>query len=92
MPERDRQRGDGVVVVDQAVELGPLGARLLDRIADHDEARRHDLHVLARAAGLFHAAFHVGIEFAPGGDVARRGEDRLGGFGGELAAGSDAPA
>ena len=43
--------------------------------------------MLGRAAGLRHAGFHVGIEFAPGGDVARRGKDRLGGFGRELAAG-----
>ncbi len=57
------------------------------RVADDDEAGRHDLHMVARPAGLFHAAFHVGIEFAPGGDVARRREHRLRGFGGELAAG-----
>ena len=43
--------------------------------------------MLGRAAGFRHAAFHVGIEFAAGGDVARRREHRFGGFGRKLAAG-----
>ena len=45
--ERDRERGDGAGVMDEAVELGPLGARLLDRVADHDEAAGQDLEVVA---------------------------------------------
>ena len=43
--------------------------------------------MVARAAKLFHAALHVGIECPADGDVALRGEHRLGGFGRELAAG-----
>ncbi len=87
MTERDRERRDGVGVIDEAVELLPLGARLLDGVADHDKTRRQNFHVLARAAEFFHAAFDVGVEFAAGGKIALRGEHRLRGFGRKLAAG-----
>ena len=36
--ERDRERADGISIVHEAVELGALRARLLDRVADNDEA------------------------------------------------------
>ena len=47
--------------------------------------------MVAGAAGLLHAAFHVGVKFATGGNVARRGEHRLRGFGRKLAAGIGSP-
>ena len=85
--ERDRQRGDGVGVVHLAVEQVALLLRLLLGLAEHDEARRHDRHVLGIAAGLLHAALHVGAERLAGLHVRQRGEHHLGGLGGELAAG-----
>jgi hypothetical protein len=50
------------------------------RVACDDEAGRQNLHVLARAAKLFHAAFHVGIKRLAGGEVALRREHRFGSF------------
>ena len=70
MAERDRQRGDGVGVMHEAVELGALGARLLHGVADHDEAGRQDLEVVAGAPGLLRPAFHVGVERAPDREAA----------------------
>ncbi|MET3591510.1 hypothetical protein ABID26_000889 [Mesorhizobium shonense] len=87
MAERDRQRGDAALVVDQAVELCPLGARFLDAVADDDESARQDLDVVARAAEFFCAALHIGEEAPAGCKVGRRREDHLGGFGGQLAPG-----
>ena len=66
--ERDRQRGDGVVVVNEAVEPRPLGARLLHRVADHDEAGRQNFQMIARTSGLLGAGFDVGVELAPSGE------------------------
>ena len=43
--------------------------------------------MVARAADLLHAALHVGVELAPGREVALRREHGFGGLGGELAAG-----
>ena len=60
--ERDRQRGDGAVVVHQAVQLRPLLARLVQRIADHDEGAGQDLQMVGVAAQLRHAALDVGVE------------------------------
>jgi len=40
MAERDGERGNGVGVVDQAVEFLPLRLGLFDRVADHDETCR----------------------------------------------------
>ena len=83
--ERDRQRSDGVGVVHLAVEQVALLLRLLLGFAQHDEAGRHDRHVLGIAAGLLHAALHVGAKRLAGLHVRQRGEHHLGGFGGELA-------
>ena len=83
--ERDRQRGDGVGVMHEAVELGALGARLLHGVADHDEAGRQNLEVVAGAPGLLRAALHVGVERAPHREAGLRGEDGLRGLGRELA-------
>jgi hypothetical protein len=41
--ERDRQRGDGAVVMHEAVELRALLLALLDAVADHDEGAGQDL-------------------------------------------------
>ena len=48
--------------MDQRVEHRPLLARLLERVADDDEAAGQNLHVVRVAPELRHAAFHVGIE------------------------------
>src|SRR5262249_56077267 len=57
--ERDRQRGNGVVVVNEAVEPRPLGARVLYRVADHDEAGGQNFHVVAGTSSLLGAGFGV---------------------------------
>ena len=42
--------------------------------------------MFARTPELFHAALQVGVERAPGGEIALRGEHRLGRLGGKLPA------
>ena len=85
--ERDRQRANGVCVVHEAVELRPLGARLLHGIADDDEAAGKDFQMVARASGFFRPAFHVGIKLLPHSEARLRSEHRFRRFGRKLAAG-----
>ena len=62
--------------------------RLLDRVADHDEAARQDLDVLRIAPEPRSAALDVGVDSAcASARPAAAGEDHLGGLGGELPAG-----
>src|SRR5262249_728784 len=89
--ERDRERGDGVIVVNEAVEPRPLGARLLYRVADHDEAGRQNLQVITGTSGLLGAGLDVGVELAPGGEVRLRREHGFRCFRRELAAGLRGP-
>ena len=60
--ERDRERGDGAVVMDQAVEQRALRLGLLDAVADDDEGAGQNLEMFGIAADLLHAALDVGIE------------------------------
>ena len=88
MAERDRQRGDRAVVVDQAVELGALLLAPPRRVSPTTTKRAgQDLHVLGVAAELLHAALHVGVEALAAARLDCGGEHHLGGLGRELAAG-----
>ena len=64
MAERDRERRDRAIVMDEAVEPRPLLARLRDGVADHDEGARQNLQMVAVTADPFHPALHVGVESA----------------------------
>ena len=88
MADRDRERGDGAVVVYQAVETSPLGARLLHCVADDDQRTGQDLEMVRVAAGLLGPALDIGVEALGACKVGARGEDHLCRFGSELAAGS----
>ena len=87
MAERDGERGDGAVVVDQAVEQRALAPGFIERVADDDEDAGQDFQVIAVAAELFHAGLHVGVEALAVSQGALAGEDGLGGFRGDLPAG-----
>src|SRR5262249_21430741 len=56
-------------------------------VAHDHEAGRQDLHVLARAAKLLHAALYVGIKLLAGGKIALRREYRFRRFRRKLPAG-----
>ena len=86
MPSMHRERGDGAVVMHEAVEQRAFFLRLLDAVADHDEGARQDLEVLRIAADLAHAALDVGVELLPVGETAAAGEHRFRGLGRELPA------
>src|SRR6266446_8681058 len=92
MAECDGKRSDGVGVIDKAVEFRPFGPRFFHRVAHDHETGRQYLHVLARAAKLFHVALHVGIKLLSGGKIALRCEYRFRGFRRKLPTGLDAPA
>ena len=87
VPSIDRERGDGAVVMHQAVEQRALLPRFLDAVADHDEGARQDFQVVAVAAELVHAALDVGVELLAVGEAAAAGEHRFRGLGRELPAG-----
>src|ERR1700730_17554110 len=56
-----RERGDGAGGVDEAVEQGPLLARLGGGLAHHDEGAGQDLDVVGVAPGLFRPAPDVSV-------------------------------
>ena len=88
MTERDRQRGDGVVVMHEAVELRALVARLLHACRRPRRSSAGRIFRWSRARPTFSiAALHVGVERAPDREARLRGEHRLRGLGRELAPG-----
>ena len=52
MAERDRQRGDGAVVMDEAVEPQAASPAPRHAVADHDEGAGQDLQMVGVAAEL----------------------------------------
>src|SRR5579862_7329739 len=87
MAERDRERRDAALVMNEAVERCAFLLCFLDRVANDDEAPRHDLQMIGIAAELLHPALHVGVKTLPGSKIGLRGEDGLRGFGSKLAPG-----
>ena len=78
--ERDRERRDGIRLIDEAVEP-LLFSRASTRFLRPPRTGGQDLQMLALAAQLFHAAFHVGVEGRPPASRPRgeHGFRRLGG-------------
>jgi hypothetical protein len=72
--------------VHEAVEQGPLLARLLRRVDDDDKAAGQDLDVVRVAPGLCRPLPDIGIVVLCVGELAAVGEDHLCDLGGELAA------
>src|SRR6185437_10038628 len=85
--ERDRQRGDGALVIDEAIELRALLLRFGEAVANIDHAAGKNLDVLGIAPGLLGAALYVAAEGLAVLDAAQRGEDRVRDLGAELAPG-----
>ncbi len=78
MAERDREGGDGAVVVHETVQPCALVAGLLHGSSDNDEGTGEHLQVLARPPELVEPALDVGVEALPVLERAVRGEDHLG--------------
>ncbi len=87
VPQRDRQRSNAAVGVDEAVEQGALFTGLGGGLADDDKRAGQDLDVVGVAADLFRPPPDIGVIALGVGELAAAGKDQLRGLGGDLVPG-----
>ncbi len=68
----------------ESVQTCALFQRFIQRVTHDHERGGQNLHMVARASEFLHAAFYVCVEALAFGERRLRGENSLGGFGGDL--------